>query len=460
MPENGNVTTVQAMIFRKAGQGGTWIYPGPPRVITVRFTQRSSERGVCLNFGSQTTPDLAFLPFMNSPWACSSAAGGDPAFPDTAVTNGPVQLQLLNINSFDYGSFSLLEATAPGCVPLRRLPTGEVVEATKAETSVPKDDNANQIADAWVEDWYAVPNTLDNDDSPSNPFPGDGLTAYEEYRGFMMKGVHCRTFIDQKDLFYSNPLNFPTSKVQALSSIRVREVDPGEWEDPSRILNFNRGHAAGPEPQHLLKLTSGNAAAIFPGLAGRAVPAGGVRFGPPKNTEEIWVVLASHFVPLPGAPGMQIPDMNELADTVVHETGHALGAAHHAEGFVELSWILPPGSTAPAPDPAMPVFTHTAASLMGAIPLPEQLPAAAIPCTHSGCWTCIMRYRTSQALFFRGGALHAVYTGTDNQPFTEFCASPAGTGPNATGAAGPCAPGRGSCRDVLRVADRYPNNPP
>jgi len=461
LPENGNVTSVNVMIFRKAG-ANPWIFPGPPRVMTVNFVQRSAEKGVCLNFGSQTTPDLAFVPHMNSPWNCTAAAGGDAAFPDTAVTIGPVQQQLLNINSFDFGSFSRLRASAPGCVPLKRLPDGQIVEADAAEVDVPKDNNGNQIGDVWIEDWYSVPNTKDDDNSPRNPFPGDGLTAYEEYRGFMMKGVHRRTFGDEKDIFFSNPLNFPTRKFETVSGLRVREVGPGEWEKDTRILNFNRGHASGPEPQHLLKLTAGSAANAFPGLAGYLESHGGIRFGPPKNAIEVCIYIATHMDPVPGAPpglGALVLNADLLADTVAHESGHALGAPHHGEGFAVISWIRPPGNADPPPDPIIPVRAFPRATI-GPVNLPEILPAVDIPCTYSGCWTCVMRYRMPLTLVYQGGTYRGLFLQDDKDPMTEFDATAAGTGLNASGAAGPCRPGRGNCRDVLRVSDRYPNNPP
>ena len=62
------------------------------------------------------------------------------------------------------------------------------------------------IPDIWAAAFCTQVNPCptgqeDNDSSPGNARNGDGISAFDEYRGFIVSGVHVRTDSRQKDLF-------------------------------------------------------------------------------------------------------------------------------------------------------------------------------------------------------------------------------------------------------------------
>jgi hypothetical protein len=81
---------------------------------------------------------------------------------------------------------------------------------------IPFDDNENDIADAAAQDKFEGIPVLPTDDEEyvdGNDHYGDGLTSFEEYRGFIVLGpesgrmedrkskVHVRTSVERKDIF-------------------------------------------------------------------------------------------------------------------------------------------------------------------------------------------------------------------------------------------------------------------
>ena len=72
---------------------------------------------------------------------------------------------------------------------------------------VPHDTNKNQISDGYPPDMVKFPSaTEDSESAPvGNGVSGDGLSAYEEYRGFITRGgYHVRTDWDKKTLLIEN----------------------------------------------------------------------------------------------------------------------------------------------------------------------------------------------------------------------------------------------------------------
>jgi hypothetical protein len=65
---------------------------------------------------------------------------------------------------------------------------------------IPIDDNRNYISDAWEYDEGKDPKE-DEDDEPYSLYKGDGLSRYDEYRGFFVKGGYKRLNPGKKDIF-------------------------------------------------------------------------------------------------------------------------------------------------------------------------------------------------------------------------------------------------------------------
>src|SRR5207248_3239469 len=115
----------------------------------------------------------------------------------------------------------------------------------------PRDIDENRIADGG---WRTAGNVLvpdpadnkaDDDNTPAGDhFKGDGLTAYEEYRGFRVlekrAAVHIRTNSGIKDLFVHNPDALPVNVFRTQSHLAVHEISESQYiNNNTRIINFN-----------------------------------------------------------------------------------------------------------------------------------------------------------------------------------------------------------------------------
>jgi hypothetical protein len=192
--------------------------------------------------------------------------------------------------------------------------------------------------ESWAEDTDGAPvgdGTL-----------GDGLSRFEEYRGFFVTGSHLRTNPNTKDLFASS--NVARENVQLgiqwafpnlpLTVHRVIGVDePGITEyDPGRVVNFNFTNLGTDSTniphiaQRALRVRLGSA----DGYAGKTYSprciSGIVSVLTPWDVEEIQVNRSIHDANL--SLGNSVPQiLNELRRTIGHEIGHGLNIAHREE---------------------------------------------------------------------------------------------------------------------------------
>ncbi|MDW8025997.1 MAG: hypothetical protein RMK18_09090, partial [Armatimonadota bacterium] len=182
--------------------------------------------------------DLKFVPSqegfdVNAP-ECTMAAT------EVAVTDATVQVVCL-----DYGAFGFLTAT---CIhPIlggieARLPSGvyddvfsELFLLADYDVGIPYDYNLDGIADCWQDKhgWQYTSNPLcDADDTPqSNGTNGDGLSAYEEYRGLVARRNWKDFDPKVKDMFVMNFGAVP------------RDPENGDWNFviPNEAITSNDG---------------------------------------------------------------------------------------------------------------------------------------------------------------------------------------------------------------------------
>jgi hypothetical protein len=153
--------------------------------ITTELPIVSHKPGIAMNYPvpGDTSPDVVVL---------------DPVVKVNAKTNDTVVRILIK----DYAALATLKIT---------IPTG-----TKSTYStfkaIPRDTNSNGLADAWHPTYWTTETGLkrgediDNEPIASGSFNpagilGDGLSNYQEYRGFVVAGFHVRTDPRKKDLF-------------------------------------------------------------------------------------------------------------------------------------------------------------------------------------------------------------------------------------------------------------------
>ena len=208
----------------------------------------SDENGYCLN-GPESTP---FWPwsedgssFKDFQFIDQTGYDIDGVFWNYRATTDDENLHeaTVRIRSYDYGSYGKLKAL------LKLDPDTYEYDITeyaahetgggKGHTNLPLDDDDNHIADNWV--GSAGNATDDTDNVPAlGMTQGDGLTRYEEYRGFLINTTHQRTDPDDKDVFIWDASGigvgiFGTSNLTVHSTVTEAEIHGRN----NREINFN-----------------------------------------------------------------------------------------------------------------------------------------------------------------------------------------------------------------------------
>lgn len=298
--------------------------------ITARLHDATREPGVCLNWPEKPAapppPDLQFSP------------DGKSSIRDEGLTleraeEGLVELKVA-VDAFDWGGFAQLQASA-------LLETGQeihsVVEGQPGRNSlaIPKSDEGSWIASAWKAEKNASgPDDADAESDPQGEaVKGDGLTLYEEYRGFRMDGRWWSADPNKKDLFIHDPVGGATKDgIRAFAAISGLEVhDRLSQEELGGTRVINRHHGKGPHrgEQH--------------GILFKRVPTGDnceAIGGPgiPRSIDR--VELGSNFgrLPHPGPrsdPEKALEARKEARTywtmTLAHELFHCVNVYHHGD---------------------------------------------------------------------------------------------------------------------------------
>jgi hypothetical protein len=152
-------------------------------------------------FNGTTNPFLALPPTTSAyPGRCTNfGAPSDPRDYTFSVTTTPIQ------NTQRMG-FALTSEDCGGMAVVEAIITAPAGAAGTYLFVIPQDSNLNGIPDIW-EARFCPSNTCptgreDADTGPVTPSPiGDGIAAFDEYRGFIVSGVHVSTDPRQRDLF-------------------------------------------------------------------------------------------------------------------------------------------------------------------------------------------------------------------------------------------------------------------
>jgi hypothetical protein len=159
----------------------------------------------------------------------------DAGFDQRIRTINPVNSATVILSSRDYAGEGNIEAT---------LTMGGVQVTLGAQNQLdiafPVDTNGNHIADEWergVNQGNLLPDITDRETGPPNSISlGDGLTAFDEYRGFFVieNGIehHITTDpLNQKDVFYLNATGVTRdpakSTIDFLNQVLGTQTRPG-----------------------------------------------------------------------------------------------------------------------------------------------------------------------------------------------------------------------------------------
>lgn len=426
IPEYGNNTFVLSKMYvPHPTRPGIWVpHPSVKRNMTIVFISRSNEKGKAMNASiddfQDTFPDLHFDAGRNFGSTCSNDPTGNGYF-GTCKTNTPHNEKLFVINSSDYGGFSRLDVSCEGCVPLKairgQMPegTGEfdqwplAVEEQNQENRavyVPRDDNRNQISDGYVPDLVHSPKATDDKEVIpfGNGVAGDGLSAYEEYRGFIdAENKHQRTDWHKKTLLIENINKISTEQFETASGLDVIDIEA--WHHRDRVINFNSGHANLVD-QHGVKL----------------------RLKPDLDDDFAGYCYCEPIQRPKTADLVAIQPGSENSSTVAHELGHSVGMRHHGD----IPWPKTKQEIRPMTNSIndlLPGRVHSNTTLCG-----QALPASFFIGTKgdqgSGNDSCIMRYRHTDYVYEQNESGED-YDCMHSKPRTIFDDSPSGTGINS-----------------------------
>jgi hypothetical protein len=179
----GALPTVQLVTFN-----GTPVFTGavnPFWVSPFGSPTTSAYPGRCTNFdGTNPTP---------------AATDPDYTFSTNGVqitTSAGTQRTAFALTSQDCGGMAVIQAT---------FPSGTAASGTYLFV-IPQDSNHNGIPDIWEAKFCpnnaCVDPKADVDAGPLSPSQtGDGIAAFDEYRGFIVSGAHVSTDPRQRDLF-------------------------------------------------------------------------------------------------------------------------------------------------------------------------------------------------------------------------------------------------------------------
>ncbi|HEV7298230.1 MAG TPA: hypothetical protein VGN72_02625 [Tepidisphaeraceae bacterium] len=330
----GTTATITAKVVGKDG--------GKPAQKAVRMTYRlsevSREKGVCLNWPQKnagTAPDLRFEPEKNAgDWKVSDE-GATLASPD-----GEYEETNATLSCFDFGAYGTILVTA-------ELMDGRVIvghlkdDTARGDILLPKRAVDSKIGDKWKKlAKFTGKDTDDQDEQTGNDKKGDGLTAYEEYRGLIVLGKPTRTTgkLDpmRKELAVLNKIGAPAKQgfdlFRSASGIEVVELKEGELPE-SRHLNLNRGVASGGEQYAILLKEE-----ALPKSAGENRPVAELRKTPRKSEMAVVDVAGARSfyarqAAVAKAGGVKLPYTAEqdIANTIAHEIAHGVGAPHHGK---------------------------------------------------------------------------------------------------------------------------------
>lgn len=412
----GNFMEIRVVLQPK-GQPGKL----PKRTAKFKFEliDVSKEPGVCLNWPprdqARSSSDLRMDARSNSQLSVLDALG------QTAESASGVLESVVDVYSYDYGAWGKLKVTAildDGTSIVGHLKDKPDIELL----SIPKDDNGNHVADAW-EDLLSVKNASaesDDDQHPKgNGDAGDGLSLYEEYRGFMINGQHFRTDPTYKDVFVYDQDQMSLGGYAAsgldIHSVREEETYTTKSQQNQRIINFNHGYAhLGDKFVLLLKDDPSLSKRGLLGLADCG-PVGDPHPGLPKTCRSIGVAVDDNLQLQTNHP------FSQLISTIAHELAHGSNVWHHGDKDYTVKTVYQD-----RPDGSAQVSTGSwGVSVIGG--------------QESGVQDCIMRYNGNTFYesaggpyyWHRGAALvHGVLYPPVEPDGTTFCDSKVGTGVN------------------------------
>lgn len=354
----GNTVSVIARIMEPEGAKG---------IIEFKLEDVSREPGVCLNeptSQADTDPDLEIPSKFNRGMEIDSDSL-------SAKTKSEVNEATIVIRAKDFGAHGRLTATVTLVTPKGEVDVRAMYEKLGTfHVPLPQDEDDNYIADQWQREQHlsACDGLEDEDYKPEGATKGDGLSLYEEYRGFMLMGKHERLNPRKKDLFIYDPdhlveNSFFEKAVDPLKVwyVRKEQIHP-EKPNNQRVVNFNHDSHHRVDQHGIVVRYSFQSLGIFGLAPGSAINdwGGGGSPGDLDTYVSIYVPFIKKEIDadcetiaskIKAKRNITTDEQwaafkHEQAEmcirvTTVHECGHAIGISHHIKSLLK---TLPEGA--------------------------------------------------------------------------------------------------------------------
>ncbi len=355
----GACPTVWVVTTGPAAWGST---SANPTGVKARFgfEEVSRHPGIAMNAARSDRDHL------ERDFAFEPGTGCEEADPQDACTV-PYMLDAVNNRSIATARLTITDWGASATVTARRV--GTAGEGPLRRLRIPLDkgngplDEGNGLPDAGWQTWSlggslpvspseeeSMSAGADLDDRPPGGHAGDGLTDFEEYRGFFIGGEHRRTHPRLKDIFVGN---VPEPKEYALNSLMklelgLHEVSEQDVRSPSMQINFMPTPGMGSVPQYAVFMVNGQCPCdetefAFGCVTVRNAAGDGQMEDPARRcigdgipTRTAWRVhinrerIEQRTPPRLEAIGEDAVDESAIRKTYLHELGHAIGMNHYA----------------------------------------------------------------------------------------------------------------------------------
>lgn len=404
--------------------------------------------GECCNdpvTNATTGYDLDFLPVGGDSPIIPSQEGQVAKTPEGEFTRTAVKIEC-----WDYGASGRLKVTAllqDGTKVVGHLADDE----SGTEIRLPKSAPESKIAEAWKKkngaDGLADDSDLDDSPKEGDGCQGDGLTLFEEYRGFMLEGTHASTDPRKKDFFLVNKIG-PRARqgvdlVTGATHLTAHYVTADVEADGDGVVNTNHGNAP-----HLankwavIMETSQEKAQRWTLSYGEGLPGGPKHVRISSGEDPAWQAMSRSF------NGRILTD--RYASVLAHEILHTLGVGHHGNcdpGYKLWDKQVGPDGLLEIREYGMNLQGNTTTSKViqvykedgtfvsptsRAIILPMEVWVACEGGEHSGMEDCIMRYNSAMA-YTRPGKPDVRYLADEEMPGIYLCTGKTGTGVNMQG---------------------------
>lgn len=423
----GSVMNISLKVQRKNGQPSAL----KAESFELKLSNTSKEPGITLNAPLSPSPDqLPDLRLLPLSIAESKEEDQFITIPCTDGSTGKVF-----IGSYDGGGWTTLTAEAileDGTHIKGHL----LVSAGETEIPIPKRNPGTKIASSWLA-ANGNPGEMDDKEldaalkAAGNNHPGDGLTAYEEYRGVISQGKFKRLDPKKEELgvamkrteipLFAQGLRWFETATN-ITPIRFLNTEI----DADRRINKN-ATSAHIYDQFVLRLAKRN---LPTNTIGFAAGTGG-----PSTTTEVGIDWGQmqHLYPLivagarPDRVLYSLTDM--LAITVAHELSHGMNVEHHGGKSIETD-----PQEAPRGDPYPPYRIFNTRGITITIrPYPLE-GIGTVGTLQSGDISCVMIYNPYYHWAFTIGDDNAnIFNEVPQLPMSpHMCNSNSGTGINAT----------------------------